>query len=133
MDRFDGTAEEFVAHWFGLVNQAYSTGDVSALEDASDPACKTCASTIATIAEQYATGGSFEGGEISVEMAVASAPNETGTFILSAQIDQAPLRKIAHDGREGDVSDGESDLLLSIAAVQSASGWKLAAISSETP
>jgi hypothetical protein len=123
-------AAAFVRYWFSLVNYGYLTGDVKDLASVSSADCETCQSTIDRITDQYQSGGSFTGGEISVELAVAGAADASGVHNISIRIDQLPLKRMLSDGSTGEVSDGESDLVLFARALPLSGSWTMEAIAS---
>ena len=61
----DGAAS-FVDHYLEVLNYASLSGDVAALEELSAEGCVACQRFIDTVADTYAGGGSFEGGEWSL-------------------------------------------------------------------
>ncbi|MFZ5869845.1 MAG: DUF6318 family protein [Actinomycetota bacterium] len=121
-------AAAFVRHWFDVANHAYATGDTLALQAISSPDCQTCTNTIETIDDQYASGGSFKDGQITVELAEAAPPDATGTSIVSTRIDQQPLQRIGADEAPGERSDGEEDLTLAARAQHDGERWIMLAI-----
>jgi len=124
-------AEAFVRYWFHLVNYGYTTGDTSLLRGLSAESCQTCASTVETIEDQYASGGSFRGGQIDLKVVVASSPDTSETSLVSISLDQDPLQRLNSSGDVMETSDGESGLSLG-ALVEGASGmWQMVAIAPE--
>lgn len=124
-------AEAFVRYWFHLVNYGYASGDTSLLRSVSAESCQTCASTIETIENQYASGGSFRGGQISLPVVVASSPDASNASLVSISLDQEPLQRLNSGGDVMETSDGEADLSLGV-LVEGASGtWRMAAIAPE--
>ena len=91
-------AAAFVRHWFDLANYAYATGNTEPLKAVSEGDCDTCNNIMETIDEQYADGGRFRGGTISVEGAEAPAPDESGVLLVTTRYSQAAVTNVEADG-----------------------------------
>ena len=122
-------AGAFVRHWFDLANYAYATGDTDELAAASDPDCGSCADLVERIMDQYAAGGSFEDGVVTV-IGAEAAPPENGVALVSTVINQAELRYIDAEGETTEAVPGSAGAVAGTVVTYATGRWQLAGFGS---
>ena len=76
-------ASAFVQHYFGaVVNEAYATGDPSAVAALSDASCGSCANIVADVERLEGAGLRVGGSRFRVRFAEASPPESDGSVIV---------------------------------------------------
>lgn len=124
----DVGAAAFVRHWFDLANYAYATGDTAPLKSASEADCQACSDIIGTIDEQHSDGGSFRRGLITVTVAEAPAPDESGVVLVSTQFSQDELDAFTPGGELEDTTPAALDELVGFVIAWVDGGWLAAGI-----
>jgi len=100
-------AEAFVRYWYESANYSIATGDVGLVEALSAEDCQTCQRLVDIVEDQYASGGSFRGGQSEVSQVVAPRPDDSGYVVAAFVLEQEPPLAV---GPQGDVQNqGEAD------------------------
>lgn len=116
-------AETFVRYWIDLVNYAQETGDVAALERATDERCTACRGVIKAISEPYDGGGRIDGGQWSAGKLRSLPPDYASDWGGYARAESVEQTVTYGDGRSKTYPAGDFDLYAYTAWTRD--GWRL--------
>jgi hypothetical protein len=99
-------AKAFVRHYIALMNHAVSTGESTALSDASDPECLSCTAVIERVDDVYSEGGSIrsDGWRVTSIRPVPGVPKVRPQFDVG--LSMSPQRVVEHQGAEVTTYEG---------------------------
>lgn len=106
-----------------VVNDAYRTGDVSAMAALSDAGCEGCNNLIGQIRGYKERQQLLEGGDLVVLEAAAPA-DEPGDTVVDMLVRQESARLIAADGSVVDEVPATEPGIAQLRAVSAAGSWK---------
>jgi hypothetical protein len=120
-------AAAFATFFYGEIQRAFETGDVSMLQTYSGPECQSCKNFIDSVKGTYGAGGRVEGYRISIVTAVA--PADTGA---TARVDvvRNSTESIEYDksGKVVDRAPGHQGIEEQMNLVRIGSSWRVAKI-----
>lgn len=117
-------AAAFAVYWFEAVEFAYATGETDQLSELATENCEFCKATIAKIADQYASGGRFEGVDISISSPAASSPDERGS-VVSMLYSESASQAIGPDGVVEDETNAVEGKAIDFYAALTPTGWRV--------
>jgi hypothetical protein len=99
-------AKAFVRHYIALMNHAVATGESTALSDANDPECSSCAAVIERVDSVYRAGGSIrsDGWRVTSIRPVPGVPRTRPQFDVG--LTMSPQRVVEHQGAEATTYEG---------------------------
>ncbi|WP_307430228.1 DUF6318 family protein [Pseudarthrobacter defluvii] len=91
--------EAFTRYWYSALSYAYETGDISALESASDSACASCKKVKHEVTDWHASGRWLEGGRVTVDAVDSNfVQSQPSTYQAIAQVQQEAIAYHLPDG-----------------------------------
>ncbi|MGQ0631132.1 MAG: DUF6318 family protein [Sporichthyaceae bacterium] len=125
-ERTEPGSRAFARYYFeSVVNYAYSTGDLTALVEYSDPECIVCRATVGDIASAYVRG-KVDGGQVNVgSVEAAEATDELTNVSLKysatryTEVDETGRRLFSSPAKD------EIELIVQLTWSESAESWRV--------
>jgi serine/threonine-protein kinase len=120
-------------YWFDTLNYAVGTGNIGALQAASDPVCDACTAIEKAVSDAYRAGGSMRGGQYVVRSMNLDSFFNLQRASLRVVFDRSPRTTVDATGREraalAEATFAPCQIVLNFAGGQ----WRVLAVQATDP